>query len=107
MANQQKDSNKKELVMELRRPETVSEFKIVYDKALCIAAGPCFACHPEMWGHDEDFKAILKDGPKHKVRKISGTLAERDLDESELEMGRDSEDICPVDAIRFVRKNGQ
>ena|SRR3989344_3178645 len=84
--------------------EGKTELKVVYDKKMCIGAGPCYAYHPEMWGQDEDFKATLKDGEKHKSRQVSEHVWERDIEESELEKAKDSAVICPVDAI-WVERN--
>lgn len=70
------------------------KYKIVYDRNVCIGAAACETAAPKFWEIDkEDGKANLKSG-----NKISGEHEKFELviDEKDLQIAKDSAEVCPV-----------
>ena len=72
----------------------MAKYKIIYDREACIGAIACVAVNPKYWVMDPDGKANLKGSKKNKDGKW-----ELIIDEDNLQLNKDSAEVCPVLAI--------
>ncbi len=72
----------------------MAKYKIIYDREVCIGAIACVAVNPKFWVMDPDGKANLKGAKKNKDGKW-----ELIIEEDDLQLNKDSAEVCPVLAI--------
>lgn len=74
------------------------QMKVVYDRENCIGAQRCMGIHPELWGKDEEGKAVLlgsqMNPQTHKFEILIEEAQMKDFKESAL--------ICPAYVIDIV-----
>ncbi len=76
------------------------KYRVEYDKPGCIGAFACVAVLPKYWEVGQDGKAVLVGG------KQEGDKFIIEIDESELEVMKQSAEACPVIVIHIYDENG-
>lgn len=77
------------------------KYKVVYEKPGCIGAFACVAVLPKYWEVGQDGKATLIGG-KH-----DGDTFILEIDESDLEVMKQSAESCPVNVIHIYDEDGK
>ncbi len=74
------------------------KYKIVYDMAGCINAGPCAVANPKHWKMDEELeKAVLIGGVENPKTKNFELI----IDEEDLKANMEAARVCPVAVIHI------
>lgn len=76
----------------------MAKFKVVYDKEHCSSANKCMAVQPNLWGKDENDKAILNNGALNPKTGKYELL----IDQDQVEFYKESALICPVYVIDIL-----
>ena len=66
----------------------MAKYKVELDRPGCIGCGACVAACPENWEMQTDGKTLQK-------KKI--------IDETELELNKEAEEVCPVNVIHLSK----
>ncbi|RME31766.1 ferredoxin [Candidatus Woesearchaeota archaeon] len=72
------------------------QYKIIFDREVCIGALACNAVAPEVYTLADDGKVDLKGATQRSDGKW-----ELIIDESQVELNREAADSCPVYAIKI------
>ncbi len=79
----------------------MGKVKVIYDKDTCIGVGACCAVCPKYWKMGDDGKAILIGSKFNKNNKKFELIA----DEKDFECLKNSEEVCPVRAIKVIKED--
>jgi len=75
------------------------KYKIEFDKELCIGALACNAISPEIWPRSDDGKVDLAKSTFNKETNKFELI----IDEKDLEINKESAEVCPVEAIIITK----
>lgn len=62
--------------------------KVKVNKNVCISCGSCYACYPEMFEADDEYKS-----------EVTKEFKDKELKGEELNTANEAKDMCPVQAI--------
>ena len=81
-------------------------FRVQHDRPGCIACAACSIVAPDYWEMSpEDGKSDLKNSEKT----VDGSeiiKEEKHIEEAEYEKNKEAADMCPVNVIHIIRKDG-
>ena len=80
-------------------PETMPPYRIFHDRPGCIGCGACAAIAPDFWEMDSDGKSNVIGG-----RRLESGQEERDIEEKDLDINKESAQSCPVNVIHLINK---
>ncbi len=75
------------------------KYKMIFDREACIGAIACSAIAPDHWLQADDGKVDLKDATFNEDTKKWELI----IDEKDLELLKESAEVCPVDVIFFEK----
>lgn len=75
------------------------KYKVEFDKELCIGALACNAISPDIWPRSDDGKVDLANA---KLNKKTNKF-ELIIGEADLEINKESAEVCPVEAITITK----
>lgn len=81
-------------------------YRIEHDRPNCIACAACAITAPEFWKISEDGKSELA-GSSHVVENGEITAEKLEIEEKDFEKNREAADMCPVNVIHIIRKDGE
>lgn len=74
----------------------MKKYKVVYDRANCIAAGPCAVVAPDFFKiSEDDAKADLVGG-----KDVGDQIFELIVEEKDLQKVKEAASVCPVVVIK-------
>lgn len=78
----------------------MTQYKIVYNRNICIGANSCVAASEKFWEMAEDSKANLKGSKFNEEKEVY----ELEINEDGLDKALESVQVCPVYAISVYKK---
>lgn len=79
------------------------KYKIIFDREVCIGALACTAVAEHLWPRSEDGKVDLTGATYNEETKKWELI----IDEKDYPISKDSADVCPVEAIKIVKLEGE
>lgn len=77
----------------------MAQYKIIFDREVCIGALACAASSPDFWLRGEDGKAELKNATYNKETDKWELI----INEKNLPTNKEAESVCPVAAIKVIK----
>lgn len=82
-------------------------YRIEHQRAGCIACAACAITAPDFWEMStEDGKSDLKESRKT-LEGGETVLEQREIEQKDFEANKQAADMCPVNVIHIIRKDGE